>query len=260
MLGLTTSVRLVWELSVSAQIALCAVLLLKGNFRRIPGFTAYVASNICQAGLLYAIYRHFGFRSRAALDSAWLLEAITVLLRALAIVELLRLILKPYRGIWGLGWRLLALVFGVVLSLALIDTGQNLSSAILLADRAFHLAFALALGAYFILVRYYSIPVHTAYKALLGGFCFYSCSVILANALGWILFVDKNAHFEMVWQLTRMIPFAVVLLVWAIVQWTPLPEPHEQVELGEAKQFYTQLSPKTNERLRSLNEKLKDFW
>ena len=186
---MAASVRWVWELSVVAQIVVCAVLFLNGNFRKVPGFTAYVVSNICQAGLLFAIYGHFGLRSRMALASAWLSQLVTLLLRVLATSELLRIILKPYRGIWGLGWRLLGLVFGAVFCVALIHAGRNLSSAIVLADRGFHLAFGIALVACFLLVRYYLIPVHPVYKALLGGFCCYSWAVSLTDTLGRSLFL-----------------------------------------------------------------------
>lgn len=254
------SVRWVWELSVVAQIIVCAVLFLKGNFRRVPGFTAYVVSNICQAGLLFAIYDHFGFRSRMALASAWLSQLITLLLRVLATSELLRLILKPYRGIWGLGWRLLGLVFAGVFSVALIDSGRNPSLAIVLADRGFHLAFGVALVACFLFVHYYSIPFHPVYKALLGGFCCYSCAVSLADTIGRTLLLRGNTNFEVVWQLTTMIAFVAVLLVWAVALFTPLPEPGQPVDLEDAKRLYWETSAQVNERLHLLNEELNRLW
>lgn len=257
---MAASVRWIWELSVVAQIVVCAVLFLKGNFRRVPGFAAYVVSNICQAGLLFAIYSHFGFRSRMALVLAWLSQLVTLLLRVLAISELLRLILKPYRGIWGLGWRLLGLVFGGGFCVALIDSGRNLSSAIVLADRGFHFAFGVALVACFLLVRYYSLPVHPVYKALLGGFCCYSCAVSLTDTLGRTLFLRGNTNFEIVWQLSTLIAFVAASSVWAVALFTPLPEPGQGVEFEQAKRLYLETSTQVNERLHSLNVQLNRLW
>ena len=46
--------------------------------------------------------------SHAAYIAGWWSEAITLLARLFATVEILHLVLISYRGIWGLAWRLLA--------------------------------------------------------------------------------------------------------------------------------------------------------
>ena len=258
--SLTRYVQWVWELSVAAQITVCAVLFFKGNFRRLPLFTMYVLSNICQAVALYLIYTRVGFQSRAAVLIGWSSQCVPQLFRVLAISEVLRLVIKPYRGIWGLAWRLLAVAFGVVFSFALIDSGRDLSWAIALADRGFHLAFAVALVACLLLVHYYSVHIHPVYKALLGGFCFYSCTVVTANTIGRTLFLHGNSDFRMGWQLLTMGTFVAVLAVWAVALRTPLPERAQpQVPPGAARTYW-EMSPRINERLRLLNEQLDHFW
>lgn len=260
MAGLPNSVRWMWELSVAAQVVLCAVLFFSGNFRRLPLFTAYVLSNVCQAVVLYLIYGQLGFGSRATVFLAWASQCIPQLLRVGATVEAIRLILKPYRGIWGLGWRVLAVAFAAVLSFVLIDSWGDLIWAIGLADRGFHLAFGIALVACLLLVHYYSVPIHRVYKALLGGFCFYSCTSVLADTIGRTLYLYGNSNFRMGWQLLTMGAFVAVLGVWAVALRTPLPEPGRQAFLMEAERAYWQISPRINERLRQLNERLDHFW
>src|ERR1051325_8668219 len=253
MAGLTKYVQWVWGISVAVQAAVCVVLFLRENFRRVPIFTAYLMSNVCQAVALYVVYYQFGYRSRSAALIAWWSQCIPQLLRVLAVSEVLRLVLKPYRGIWRLGWRVLALAFGLVFSVALIGSRHELSWAVLLADRGFHLAFGVALVACLLLVHYYSIPVHPAYRVLLGGFCFYSCTVVLANTIGAMLFLRGNANFQMIWQLVTMSAFVAVLAFWAVALRTPLPEPAQAEVSPETARAYWEMSPRINERLRLLN-------
>src|SRR5215467_9284972 len=196
MASLTKYVQWLWELSIAIQVVVGVLLFLKGNFRRVPCFTAYVISNICQALVVYIAYVRFGYGSRLAALIAWWSQCIPQLLRVLAISEVLRLILKPYRGIWALGWRVLVIAFVGVFSIALVGSWRDLSRFVLLADRGFHLAFGFALVTCLLLVRYYLIPVSPAYKILLGGFCFYSCTVVLANTVGGLLFQRGNANFQ----------------------------------------------------------------
>jgi hypothetical protein len=260
MADLAKYVQWAWQLSVAAQIVVCVVLFLKGNFRKLPIFTAYVLSNILQAAALYVIYRQFGLDSQFALRFSWVSEAATLLLRVFATMEVLRLILKHYRGIWGLGWRVLAVAFGSIFLVALIDSGLNVTWAILLADRGFHLAFATALVACLLLIHFYSVPIHPVHKALLGGFCFYSCTVVLANTVGGTLFQRRDENFETIWQLTTMTAFVGVLLVWAVALRKPLQESAPQVAPREAQVAYWEMSPQINERLRLLNEQLNRLW
>jgi hypothetical protein len=259
MAGLIHAVQWIWAFSVAAQVAVCAALLFKGHFRKLPVFTVYIAVNLCQAGFLYLVYAHFGFSSHTAEVLAWWSEASTLILWSLAAAEVLRLVLSPYRGIWGLGWRVLAVAFGAVFSYAAIEAGSNVAWAIVLADRGFNLAFAIALVACLLLVRHYSVPVHPAYKALLGGFCLYSCTVVLANTVGQTLFPREFAHYQPIWQVTTTVSYAVVQVVWAVALRKPLPAEEKQRVLLPAS-FYQQISPEINQRLRSLNEQLIQFW
>ena len=63
-------VQFLWEVSVALQVAVVVMLLFNGNFRRIPIFTAYIMSNVCQAVALYLTYREFGLRSHTSVTIA----------------------------------------------------------------------------------------------------------------------------------------------------------------------------------------------
>jgi hypothetical protein len=190
----------------------------------------------------------------------WWFQGIPQVLRVLAISEVLRLILKPYRGIWALGWRLLVVAFVAVFSVALIGSGRDLSWIVLLADRGFHLAFGSALVACVLLVHYYLIPIHPVYKTLLGGFCFYSCTAVLANTVCGQLFLRGNANSQMIWQLVTVGSFVAVSMVWAVALRNPLPESGQDEARPGATDAYWEVSPQINERLRRLNEMLGRWW
>jgi hypothetical protein len=259
MIGLVDSVRGIWAVGVVAQVAVCGLLLLKGHFRKLRVFTAYIALNICESGFLYFVYGYFGFSSHTAFVLAWLSEASILILRSLATTEVLRLVLRPYSGIWGLGWRVLAVAYGAVLSYAAIDAGSNAGLAIVVADRGFHLAFAVALVACLLLVRHYSIPVDPVYKGLLGGFCFYSCALVVANTVGQALFLRQSADFQPIWQAAPVAAYAVVQVLWTVALRKPLAVEEKQHVLLPAS-IYREISPEINQRLHLLNEQLVQFW
>jgi hypothetical protein len=126
-------------------------------------------------------------------------------------------------------------------------------------DRGYHLTFATALIACLLLVRYYSIPVPPAYKMLLGGFCFYSCSEIIVNTLLQAYFKEDFFAHAAAWQLLTMSCFIVTLVVWAVALRKALPvEDRKPASPSDAD--YQRLSPEINENLRRLNEKLLRLW
>lgn len=260
MSGLLRPVQWLWAFSVLAQVAVFALLVVKGNSRKLPIFTTYVALNLCQAGFLYFVYSRFGYSSRLV-TLAWASQAATVVAEALATTEILRLVLIPYRGIWAFGWRVLTVASMLVLVYAVVDTRGNLDWALVevAAERGCHLVFATAVIVCLFLARYYALPVSSAYKALLGGFCFFSCTVILINTILQAVLYQRFAHYEPIWQFLTLFSYAGVQVVWAVGLRKPLPEEKRQpVLLSDS--LYQRVSPEINARLGELNEKLLRLW
>jgi hypothetical protein len=258
--GFPLPVLQLWACSVLAQLLVLALLFFKGNFRKLPYFTAYIALNICQAGSLVFVYSHWGSQSDTAATLAWTSEWPTLIAQALATIELLELTLRPYQGIWGLVWRALTVVSGiVVLLVALAARGHWATSRWFQVDRGYHLTFASALIACLLLVRYYSIPVSPAFKMILGGFCLYSCTEIVVNTLLQAFFKKDFFRYQAAWQLLTMSSFIVVQAIWAVALRKPLPVEKRKADLPPDSD-YQRLSPEINEDLRRLNEKLLRLW
>lgn len=259
MKGLSEAVRWLWAVSILCQIALPAVLFLSGNFRRLPFFTACAVLNLLQAGLFLVLYARPQHQAGTLADLAWTSETLILFAQALAATEVLGATLKPYPGIWALGWRALLLTSSIVLILVAVGARRSWAYARWFdLDRGFHVTFATAVVACLLLIRYYSIPVPNAYRLLLGGFCFYSCTEILINTVMQALFHRHFASYGPVWQFTTMSSFVVAQGVWTAALWRPLPKAAGSTTNQTAALPLRLLE--IDERLRDLNERLKQLW
>ena len=250
---------ILWGASVVAQLALCGILIIRGHFRRLPFFAAYVCLNVTQSLLLYPVFRHYGDHSHIAFLVGWWSEAITLLARLFATVEILHLVLISYRGIWGLAWRLLAATSLVVLVCVGLASRGRPDLALMRADRGYHLMFAVALISCLVLIRYYSIHVETVYKVLLVGFCFYSCVKILLSTVLYDFLYPQHSPNTLIWQIVVMLPYLIVVLFWGAALVRPLPETRKQRVVLPAS-VYRRISPEINLRLQAINQQLINFW
>jgi hypothetical protein len=248
-----------WACSALAQLITLALLFSKDSFRKLPLFTAYQALNLCQVVYLVILYSIPRISPEKTLNLAWYSECVTLFAQGWATAEILKVSLKPYQGIWGLVWRALAgtSIF-VVLLVALTTQGDWATAKWFELNRGYHLTFAATVIVCLIVVRYYSIQVPNAYKIILGGFCFYSCTEILLNTVLQPLLKTRYSDYQPVWQSMTMLSFLAVEIVWVAALWRPLPIEARQVPPSDS--IYQQLSPEINKRLRELNEKLLRLW
>jgi hypothetical protein len=252
------SASYLWAASVLAQAVVCGILVYRGHFRTLPFFATYITLNLYQAVFLYGVYSRYGFRSPEASAAAWWSEAITLVARAFATVEILRVALKSYRGISGLVWRLLGGISLLLLICVAIIARGDAGWALMHADRGYHMIFAAAVIACLTLIRYYQIQVAPVYKALLAGFCFYSCAKVLIDSILPDLLFQRYPNFEFIWQSLAMVSFLAVLVLWGWALRRPLPEKAERAVLPSS--VYGRIVPEINYQLRAINEQLMNFW
>ena len=246
-----------WALSIGAQILVLTLLVAKGHVRALPLFTIYITLNLCQAALLIIVYSRFLFNSYDAQVLSWFSEGITLIAQAFASTEVLHRVLRPYRGIWALAWRLLAITSFLVVCYAAGSAKQNPEWILMILGRGFHLTFTVATVSCLLLIRFYEIPVHRVYKALLTGFCLFSCSVVIADTLLPVLTARHNSGYSEIWNSLALAVFVIVQIVWTFALREPLAVPRDQAVLPAT---YARFSPEINLRLRALNELLCKFW
>jgi hypothetical protein len=259
MAGMGKTVLALWACGVAAQLCVCVLLFMNGNFRRIPIFTSYIVLNLLQAGFLAAIYRHYSFNARISFKLFVVSELVVLVARTLATGELLKRMYAPYRGIWGLAWRALTAASFLVLCYAAADAANNSKWQTTTVDRGLHLVFAIALVLAFLMARYYTMPVQRAVKLLLGGFCFYSCATILVNTFLQTALPQQFYQYRSIWAGTTVVVYSAVQVVWFVAVLKPLTAPSDDTQLLPPS-VYQQLSPQLNVRLRLLNERLSRFW
>ena len=248
-----------WATTFLLQLVLCALLFIRGYFRRLPFFTAYISLNLCQGVFLYAIYHHYGYNSMAGYVAGWVSEALTLAARVFATVELLRLVLLWYRGIWGLTWRLLACVCPMVLLSIGAFSRSDPQVLVMQVDTGFHVVFAVALVLCLGLIHYYPIRVEPVYKVLLSGFCWYSCARILTNTVLHGYSYAEYLHYWPMWQTLAISSYMLVLILWGSVLSKPLP-PMLQRQALLPDSVYTDISPEINDQLQAINRRLMNFW
>jgi hypothetical protein len=252
-------VSYLWAASFVVQAVIFAILIFRGYFRTLPFFTAYIALNLIQAVFLHAVYARYDRTSDFAYACAWQSEAVTLIAKAFATVELLRQILLSYRGIWGLAWRLLAFTcLGGLIGVGIAARGQG-DWATLEADRGYNLIFATAVLACLVLVRYYRIRVEPTYQILLAGFCFYSCIKILVNTILQKILYPQIKEVDPIWQALTLSFYVVVLAVWAVALLRPVPAAAQQRATLPIS-AYMQIAPEIHYQLRAINQQLMNFW
>jgi hypothetical protein len=249
---------LLWAVSILVQTIVLALVISNRHFRTLPFFAVYSVLNLCQAAFLIFVYSKFGYTSQEAREMYWISEPITLTAQALAAGEVLHRVLWAYVGIWGLAWRLIAAATSIVVFYAAVSAEKTPEWRLLIANRGFHLTFAVGLVSCLLLVRSYAIPVDPVYKALLGGFCFFSCIVVADNTLLQLLFVRRHPGFGNTWNYLEMVAFIGVQSVWAVALRQPIRAGEKPTLLPPST--YDRISPEVNAGLRRLNDILSRLW
>jgi hypothetical protein len=257
MATLPTLMLSLWAIESIVQLGILFLIIAKRHFHTLPLFSVYVALNLCQSAFLLFVYSQFGFTSHVARQACWLSEPIILVVQTFAATEVLHRVLRHYAGIWALAWRLIAIAAATVICYASASAAQSPNWGLMIANRGYHLTFAVALISCLLLVRWYSIPVDPVYKMVLGGFCVFSCAAVAANTLLQVLFLRHFPKFSEAWNYQEVIVFLGVQIAWAVALRHPVRVEDKPALLPPST--YDRLSPEVNSHLRALNDLLAKF-
>jgi hypothetical protein len=253
-----TPVQALWAMSFAAQCLICGMLVFRRHYRTLPFFTTYIVLNLCQALFLYAIYARYPYSSRVAYLAGWWSQAITMVARGLATMEVLRLTLNSYAGIWGMAWRIISAISGMVLLGVILLSQGNAAWALMEANRGYHVIFATVILTCLVLIRYYFIEVASVYKGLAAGFCFDSCVAILLNTILQGVLYGRSNSYESIWSATVLSSYLAVQGIWIVALRRPLPARTRAVQLPVSD--YRFMRPAINYQLQAINDRLAQFW
>jgi hypothetical protein len=268
-------------LSIAAlEILLCFLVYSRRLQGRLPLFAVYATTMLISCVVLGFVFAHFGFRSVVSYHAFWVVGAVTLIARSLAIGELCHESLKPYRGIWGLAWRLLAsMTFLFFLHAALDAAGQPNRLAIygLTLERDLDIASITILAVLLLIHNYYGLSLESVQKQIaVGIFIFCAVDVIsntvLRNLLTgfffpwfltsrmslWPTMRPQVERVRDMWNAIYFISSVISMGIWCFALRRPLPEPAEAPSLLPAE-VYRDLSPAINLRLRAFNDRLMEM-
>jgi hypothetical protein len=198
-------------------------------------------------------------------------------MRSVAIAELCRYKLREYRGIWELGWRVLA-GFSVLFVLhAAWDTwGQPNRLAIysLTLDRDLAIASVAILAALLLIHNYYGLTLEPLQRTIAAGIClvcsvdFIGDTILQSLFTGYLFpfFATEKAPLRAsvipfynrindIWTTIHLFSFMAAMGIWYYALRKPIPARAEAPELLPAE-VYRELSPAINMRLATFNDRL----
>jgi hypothetical protein len=231
-------------------IALETLLLLRG-FRgrllaRYPVFYAYITFVWLQSLLRFSIYH---WRPQLYVPVYWITQALGVLIGCAVVFEVYRVGLRAYPGTARMARNVLAFVFVMALTKAIVDTWNNPHWLWMLlnvdVERSLRIVQSFAILALVLLFLSYSIPFGRNLRGILLGYGLF----VAASVIQLTFVTNGDSRFNTFWSYVSPGSYFAVLGVWAVHLWSyrANPEPKKSVEL-EAQ--YQRLAAATSHRLR----------
>lgn len=244
---------------LTLEIVVCGAAWLRGLFRRLPIFTAYLSAAVVCDVLRFLVIFTVGSQSKTEFILYWTTQWILVLLRAAVVYELCRQMLAAYPGVWRLCIMVLGLAAMALACMTLFDTTQQgpyIARLFLTIERGFELEVLGVLFVVSLFCRYYRISVGHLISLVILGLSVYSAMALLNDT-----FASHWFHkLLLVWREVRGDSFLFAEIIWltAIALWKPAEE-QQRVPVLLDSAVYSELTPVVSYRLRELNSRLEEI-
>jgi hypothetical protein len=252
------------------EVSLCALLLVRRGYQRLPFFAAYAGISLANLVIVALVYRNFGFESATAFYAYWIASGVQIFARSLAIAELCRYKLRAYRGIWSLTVLVLSMLAALFLANAAIDAyGQFrwIRPFVLTVERDLGIASAAILISLLLIRNYYGLELEELPRQITIGMCILCLVEAVGNTLmresllgylsNWGQLTFVNSHIYGFWVGLHTSAFFLALGIWCFALRKPLPAPTPDPVLLPTE-TYRQLSPRLNFQLQAISDRLMD--
>lgn len=244
-----------WGLSVLLQAALLALVAARKAYRHYPFFTAYVLFVIVQNVSFFVTYRFWGYRTLTAYRVYWVTQALVLCARALGVLEMCRIALARFQGIWRLA-RFVFVISAITVCVSAFLAGDHgWRIVVTTAEIGCNLAIGAIVVALFLFARHYSVVIQQTIRLIAVGFFLYSCFLVLSDAI----FQKLLYPYTTLWNVLSMGAFISSLLIWMWAFRAAAPVPVKKQSLL-SRDVYRELAPEINARLRLLNDQLTQLW
>jgi hypothetical protein len=129
-----------WLIGPALQITLLVFMMRRGLRIMFPRFFSYVLFQVVKSGILFVVYRYY---DTSYFDAYWTGNAISVLLGATVMDEILQHLFQQYGGIQNLGSLIFRWACGLLILLSIVNalstqqgTSERIVSAVLSFDRS----------------------------------------------------------------------------------------------------------------------------
>lgn len=256
MLGqLPTLTLAFWGSATLLTLLLFLQMIVVGQHRGYPLFTAYLATNLAQTAVGVALYQWYGFHSSYSYYVAWTTQCVVAIARALAAAEVCYVVLGKYKGVWALAARVLGTAGLLALCLALYFGRNSYHVGAIALEISLEACISTGIAGLFLFTRYYGIPVAPAARLLGIGLGLLSCSRILND----VVFERFLLISGTTWNYASSAVFVAVLFTWVFSLRGMVPETRHEPQLGPAH-VYADVIPSVNHRLVELNAQLTRLW
>ena len=244
-------VKIVWGFTIAIQCAVIVFMVWKKQYRDFPAIFVYMLVNLAQSPVLYAVYSIKGYVSWPAFWTGWISQAIVVIARWAAVCELCWNVLGQFQGIWALTWRVLAVLGGVVLLLAILLGGHDFVRLVSTLDLGLEISMSTVLVVFFLFARYYRVPMEISLRSIGTAFCLYS----IFRAFNDLVLQTFLRDYANTWNLVDEVTyFATLVLLGSAIYLLRSESVRKVILLPQSA--YAELAPKVNDRLEALNERL----
>jgi hypothetical protein len=243
-----------WRLSLLLQSTAVVYLLATRKWLRYRGLCFYLSVNILQSVFLYYCYTNWGFLSMRTKQAAWASQIPVLLLRAWAVADIARLLLRRYSGIWELAWRILTLLGTALVLGSLLTAGRGWAQVVPNLNISLEWTTVCMIVALFLFAHHYEIPAAVPIRRLALGFLLYSSFAILNAKLlsHWL------GAYSGTWNLLGTLSFLASVCLWLSAVFKPVEQVQVAAVLPEG--VYHAFTPELNLRLRKLTERLSRLW
>lgn len=250
---LTASSYALWLLSITLSLFLCALILQRRVVSRLRFFFIYMIVNLLKSVFVWYLLRRSDYPSRDGYIYSSIAQAVVYGARAAAIVEICYRILRPYRGVWGLAWRLLS-VCGIALAgVAALHAAQQrqwIFKFVSNFERGLELAAAVTLVLLFAFIAYYQIqPPRLEITIALGLATFSILQVAFQSFLQvWLPRFAALRTFNQFY-------YQAILILWLFALRRSVPAEGPAPAMLDPS-VYAKVTPQIDSRLQNLNSRL----
>jgi hypothetical protein len=251
---LTLFENILWAFGTALKVLLCTLVVYRRLYKRFPFFSIYAGLLVAEVGVVWSVYRLWGFNSLFAWYTGWCAVGVVLLARGLVVGELCWTSLRNYPAIWSVVRKVLVFAAVIVLALSAISAYQQkaLAAFILTLDRGTEISILVILIGLLGFGTLYDVPLGPVERNLALGIGIYSAFQVINDSFmnEWM-----NRYFHW-WNSTRVVAFDVAIVMWALPLRKALP-PAEHAPALLNEQVARRLLRQLLDRMREVTDELK---